>query len=161
MLQQGAAVSTFRGKVLRYSPVVTTFPIYYCQLETISMTCDYYIITRKNRYCDVKSVLLPGRFCLQAALTHTVPIGRHNKTLTRVTDNHWKIPVSPFYDCTFTMTIVTTYPNFHLRTYKSQLVGAANVIEQHLTNTPCSAAIETTLIMGSCIPQENSKHIIV
>ena len=72
MLQQGAAVSTFRGKVLRYSPVVTTFPIYYCQLETISMTCDYYIITRKNRYCDVKSVLLPGRFCLQAALTHTV-----------------------------------------------------------------------------------------
>ena len=89
------------------------------------------------------------------------PIGRHNKTLTRVTDNHWKIPVSPFYDCTFTMTIVKTYHNFHLRTYKSQLVGAANVIEQHLTNTPCSATMETTLNMGSCILQENPKHIIV
>ena len=72
MLQQGAAVSTFRGEVLRYSPVATTFPIYYCQLETISITCDYDIIMGKNRYRDVKSVLLPGRFCLQAALTHTV-----------------------------------------------------------------------------------------
>ena len=72
MLQQGAAVSTFRGEVLRYSPVATTFPIYYCQLETISMTYDYDIIMGKNRYRDVKSVLLPGRFCLQAALTHTV-----------------------------------------------------------------------------------------
>ena len=59
------------------------------------------------------------------------------------------------------MTIVKTYHNFHLCTYKSQLVGAANVIEQHLTNTPCSAAIETTLNMSSCIPQENPKHIIV
>ena len=53
MLQQGAAVSTFRGDVLRYSPVATTFPIYYCQLETISMTCDYDIITGKNRYHDI------------------------------------------------------------------------------------------------------------
>ena len=59
------------------------------------------------------------------------------------------------------MTIVKTYHNFHLRTYKSQLVGAANVIEQHLTNTPCSATMETTLNMGSCILQENPKHIIV
>ena len=83
----------------------------------------------KNRYRDVKSVLLPDRFCLQATSTHTVPIGRHNKTFTRVTDNHWKIPVSPSYDCTFTMTIIKTYHNFHVRTYKAQLVGAANVIE--------------------------------
>ena len=78
-----------------------------------------------------------------------------------VTDNHWKIPVSPFYDCTFTMTIGKTYHNSHLRTYKSQVVGAANVIEQHLTNRHCSAAIETILNMGPCIPQENPKHIIV
>ena len=59
------------------------------------------------------------------------------------------------------MTIVKTYHNFHVRTYKAQLVGAANVIEQHLTNTPCSAVIDTTLNIGSCIPQENPKHIIV
>ena len=88
MLQQEATVSTFRGKVLRYSPVATTFSIYYCQLETITMTCGYDIFTGKNWYRDVKSVLLPDRFCLQATLTHTVPIGRHNKTFTRVTDNH-------------------------------------------------------------------------
>ena len=161
MLQQEATVSTFRGEILRYSPVATIFPIYYCQLETITMACDYDIFTGKNRYHDVKTVLLPGRFCLQAALTHTVPIGRHNKTLIRVTDNHWKISVSPSYDCTFTMTIVKTYHNFHVRTYKAQLVGAANVIEQHLTNTPCSATSDTTLHIGSCIPQENPKHIIV
>ena len=154
MLKEEATVSTFRGKVLQYSPLATTFPIYYCQLETINMTCDYDIFTGKNRHRKVESVLLPGRFCLQVALTHTVPIGRHNKTLTRVTDNHWKIPVCPSYDCTFTMTIVKTYHNFHVRTYKAQLVGASNVIEQHLTKTPCSAAIDTTLNMGSCIPQE-------
>ena len=59
------------------------------------------------------------------------------------------------------MTIVKTHHNFHERTYKAQLVGAANVIEQHLTNTPYSAAIDTTLYMDSCIPQENPKHIIV
>ena len=83
MLQQEANVLTFRGEVLRYSPVAITFPIYYCQLETITMMCDYDTFTGKNRYRDVKSVLLPGRFCLQAFLTHTVPLGRH------------KIPVSP------------------------------------------------------------------
>ena len=59
------------------------------------------------------------------------------------------------------MTIVRTYHNFHVRTYKAQLFGAAKVIEQHLTNTPCSAAINTTLNMGSCVPRENLKHIIV
>ena len=59
------------------------------------------------------------------------------------------------------MTVVRTYHNFHVHTYKAQLVGAANIIEQYLTNTPCSAAIDTTLNMGSCIPQENPKHIIV
>ena len=48
-----------------------------------------------------------------------------------------------------------------MQTYKAQLVGAANVIEQHLTTTPCSATIDTTLHMGSCIPQENPNHIIV
>ena len=126
------------------------------------MTCHYdNIFTGKNRYRDIKSVLLPGYFCLQAALAHTVSIGHHSNTLTRVTDNHWKISVSPSYDCTFSTTIVRTYHNFHVRTYKAQLVGAVNVIEQHLTNTPYSAAINTTLNMGSCIPQENPKHIIV
>ena len=67
MLQQEATVSTFQGEVLRYSPVATTFAIYHCHLETITMTCDYDIFTGKNRYHDVKSVLLPGLFCLQAA----------------------------------------------------------------------------------------------
>ena len=57
ILQQEVIVSTFHGEVLRYSPVAATFPIYYCQLETITMTCDYDICTEKNRYCDVKSVL--------------------------------------------------------------------------------------------------------
>ena len=58
MLQQEATISTFRGEVLRYSPIATTFPIYYCQLETITMPCDYDIFKGKNRYRDVKSVLL-------------------------------------------------------------------------------------------------------
>ena len=48
-----------------------------------------------------------------------------------------------------------------MRTSKAQLVGVANVIEQHLTSRPCSATIDTTLRMGSCIPQENPNHIIV
>ena len=59
------------------------------------------------------------------------------------------------------MTIVNTYHNFHVRTYKAQLVGVANVIEQYLTNTPCSATVDTTLNMGSCIPKENPNHVIV
>ena len=46
-LQQEVIVSTFRGEVLRYSPVATTFPIYYCQLETITITCDYDICMEK------------------------------------------------------------------------------------------------------------------
>ena len=61
----------------------------------------------------------------------------------------------------FSMTIVNTYHNFHMRTYKAELVEEANVIGQHLTNTPCSATIDTTLNIGSCIPQENPNLIIV
>ena len=126
------------------------------------MTCHYdNIFTGENRYRNAKSVLLLGCSCLQAGINDTVPMGRHNKTLTKVTDNHWKIPVSPTYDCSFSKTIVNTYHNFHVRTYKAQLVGAANVIEQHLTTTPCSATIDATLNIGSCIHQENPKHIIV
>ena len=74
--------------------------------------------------------------------------------------NHWKIPVTPTYDCSYSQMIVNKYYNFHVRTYKAQLVVAA-IIEQHLTKTPCSATIDTTLHMGSCIPQENPNHIIV
>ena len=74
--------------------------------------------------------------------------------------NHWKIPVTTTYDCSYSQMIVMKYYNFHVRTYKAQLVGAA-IIEQHLTKTPCSATIDTTLHMGSCILQENPNHIIV
>ena len=84
MLQQDAAVSTFRGEVLRYFLVATIFPIYYCTLETIQTTCHYdNIFTGKNWYRQVKSIPLPGRSCLQAAINHTVPIGRYNRTLTK------------------------------------------------------------------------------
>ena len=162
ILQQDKAISTFRGEVLRYSPVATIFPIYYCTLETIHMTCHYDNIFKwKNCYRETRSVLLPGRSCLQAATNHTVPISHYNRTLTKVSDNHWKIPASPTYDCRFNKTIVNTYHNFHVRTYKAQLVGAATIMEQHLTTTPCSATIDTTLQMGSCIPQENPTNIIV
>ena len=109
-----------RINIPRESPSIFScsynFSIYYCQLEPVTMTCDYDIFTGKNRHRDVEPVLLPGPFCLQIALTHTVPIGRHNNTLTRVTDNHWKISVDPSYDCTFTMTIVKTYHNLYVRT---------------------------------------------
>ena len=126
------------------------------------MTCHYNnIFTGKNRYRNGKSVLLPGCSCLQAAINHTVPIGCYNRTLTKVTDNYWEIPASPTYDCSFGQTTVKTYHSFHVRTYKAQLVGGANVIEQHLTTTPCSATINTTLHMGSCILQENFNNIIV
>ena len=118
--------------------------------------CDN-IFTGKNRYRERKSILVPGRSCLQAAINHAVPIGRYNRNLTKVFDNHWKIPPSPTYDCSFGKTIVNTYHNFHVRTYKAQLVGAANVIEQHLTTTSCSATIDTTLHMGSCIPPGKSQ----
>ena len=83
MLQQKATVTTFRGEVLRYSHVATTFPIYYCTLKTVAMTCHYNIFLGKTRYHTVQSVLLPGR-CSQAGLNHTVAIGRQNKTLTTV-----------------------------------------------------------------------------
>ena len=83
MLQQKATVTTFRGEVLRYSHVATTFPIYYCTLKTVAMTCHYNIFSGKTRYHTVQSVLLPGR-CSQAGLNHTVAIGRENKTLTTV-----------------------------------------------------------------------------
>ena len=162
MLQQHAAVSTFRSEVLRYSPIATIFSIYYYTLETIQMTCHYdNIFTGKNRYHQVKSISLPSGSCLQVVINHTVPIGRYNRTLMKVSYKHWKIPASPTYDCSFGKTIVNTYYNFHVRTYKAQLVGAANVIKQHLTTTPCSATVDTTLHMGSCIPQENPNHIIV
>lgn len=61
----------------------------------------------------------------------------------------------------YSKTIVNKYYNLHVRTYKSQLIGAAKVIEQHLTNTRCSARLDTALNMGSCIPQVNRNHIIV
>ena len=161
MLQQEATVSTFRGEVLRYSPVTTTFPVHYCTLQTITMTCHYDIFAGNRRYHTTQSVLLPGGLCLQAAFNHTVPIGCDNKTLTLVNINYWNIHVTLTYDCSYSQTIVNKYYHFHVRTYKAQLVGAANVIEQHLTKTPCSPTIDTSLHMGSYIPQENPNHIIV
>ena len=54
MLQQEATESTFRWEVVQYSPADTTFPMYYCQLETVTMTCHYdNILTGRNRYRGV------------------------------------------------------------------------------------------------------------
>ena len=136
MLKQNATVTTFRREVPGYSPVATTFLIYYCTLETIAMTCHYdNIFAAKSRYRTIQSVLLPGRPCLQAGFNYIVPIGHENKTLIKVNINYWEIPVTPTYDCSYSQTVVNKYHNFQVRTYKAQLVGAANVIEQHLTNT--------------------------
>ena len=55
------------------------------------MTCHYeHIFAGKSWYRNVKSVHLTVRSNLQAGLNHSAPIGR--PTLTKVTDNNWKIP---------------------------------------------------------------------
>ena len=89
-----------------------------------------------------------------------MPIGRSNIILTDVNTNHWKIPVTPTYDCSNTAMTFRKKHNFNVQTYNAQLVGAATVIEQHLTKTPCPATMDTNLYMGLCIPQENPSHLI-
>ena len=89
-----------------------------------------------------------------------MPIGRSNIILTDVNTNHWKIPVTPTYDCSNTAMTFRKNHNFNVQTYNAQLVGAATVIEQHLTKTPCPATMDTNLYMGLCIPQENPSHLI-
>ena len=89
-----------------------------------------------------------------------MPIGRSNIILTDVNTNHWKIPVTPTYDCSNTAVTFRKKHNFNVQTYKAQLVGAAIVIEQHFTKTPCPTTMDTNLYMGLCIPQENSIHLI-
>ena len=48
-----------------------------------------------------------------------------------------------------------------MQTYKAELVGAAAVIDEHLTKTPCPATIDTNRYLVLYIPQENPSHIIV
>lgn len=64
------------------------------------------------------------------------------------------------YNCSCSKRVINKYYNFHVQTYDAELVGAANIIKQHLTQAPCSAAIGTTLRMGSCILQEYPNHIV-
>ena len=87
-------------------------------------------------------------------------IGRSNIILTDVNTNHWKIPVTPTYDCSNTAMTFRKKDNFNVQTYKAQLLGAATVIEQLLTKTPCPATMDTNLYMGLCITQENPSHLI-
>ena len=67
MLQQEAHVSTFRGEVFRYSPVATTFPIYYWTLDIITMTCAYdNIPAEKNDFSlHSQSLYLANHVCKQ------------------------------------------------------------------------------------------------
>ena len=82
----------------QYSPVATTFPIYYFTLETVTMTCHYgNMFTRKQWYCNIQSVLMLGWSCAQTGLTHTVPLGHNNRTLAKASVTHWK--VMPTYNC--------------------------------------------------------------
>ena len=97
------------------------------------MTCHYdNIFTWKTRYCTTQSLLLSGRSYLQPGLRNTVPIGCSNMILTDVNTNHWKIPVTPTYDCSNTAMTFRKKHNFNVQTYNTQLVGAA-------TSTPCPA----------------------
>ena len=66
-------------------------------------------------------------------------VGRDNKNLTKVDLTHWKIPVAPPYGCSL----------------------QPDVIKQHLTKTPCSATIDTTLHMVSCIFHEKFPFILL
>ena len=90
-----------------------------------------------------------------------MPIGRSNIILTDVNTNHWKIPVTPTYDCSNTAMTFRKKHNFNVQTCKAQLAGAAAVIEEHLTKTPCPATIDTIRYLGLCISQETPSHIIV
>ena len=126
------------------------------------MRCHYdNTFTWKRRYRSTQSLLLSACSCLQVGLKNTVPIGRSHIILTDVDTNHWKIPVTPTYDCSNTATTFRKKHNFNVQTYKAQLVGAAAVIDGHLTKTPCPAIIDTNRYLGLCIPQENPSHIIV
>ena len=102
LLPQYVTARSRRINIPRESPTIFSrryqLPNLVLHVKTVTMTCHYdNIFTGKSRHHKAKSVLLPGHSCLQAGLNHTVPIGHHNKALTKVIDNHWKIPVSSTY----------------------------------------------------------------
>ena len=133
MLQQEAHISTFccRVPITIYSPEINT--------------------------AQRKSLLVPGQLSLQAGLNHTIPLDGNNRSFTKVSNTHYKIPVMPTYDCKYDQIVTTKYYNIHVQTYHSPLIGAASIIKQHLRKTPCSVAIDTTLHIGSCIPHCHHK----
>ena len=152
MLQQEAHISPFRREVLQYSPIAITLPIHYPTLKTITMSCTYdKIFAGKQRQGKVQSFLVPDRLCLSAGLKQIIPLDHSNITLTKVSDTHWKTPAMSTFNCNYGHIFTKKYYNIHVKTYDAQLIGAANIIKQHLTKTPCSAAIDTTLHMGSCV----------
>lgn len=63
------------------------------------------------------------------------------------------------FNCNYGHIFTKKYYNIHVKTYDAQLIGAANIIKQHLTKTLCYAAIDTTLHVGYCILQDYPNHI--
>ena len=102
---------------------------------------------------------MPDRLCPSAGLNQIIPLDNNNIILTKVSDTHWNTPVMSNFNCNYVHIFTNKYYNIHVQTYDAQLIGAANIIKQHLTKTPCSAAIDTTLHMGSWFPQEYPNHI--
>ena len=90
---------------------------------------------------------MPGQLSLQAGLNHTIPLDGNNRSFTKVSNTHYKIPVMPTYDCKYDQIVTTKYYNIHVQTYHSPLIGAASIIKQHLRKTPCSVATDTTILV--------------
>lgn len=98
---------------------------------------------------------------LQATKNKMDNVGLTLLTLRKTSSHNWQNLFTEPESFLPEVNTSTSFWQFNLQTFAVQLVGDANIIEQHVTETTCINVICPTLKVGICVPTDYTKQIIV
>lgn len=123
-------LTTFKGKILRYNPTVTSTRIWKCSLYYIRTECN-----SANAATTTKRIeSYPGLQDCRAMLFGMKTVGYYKEYMHRITSNYYKSKPRPPPGCNLWRKAWTHYEaHFELRGYPARLIGSSTTLQQQIT----------------------------
>ena len=142
---------TYNASVRQYRPRETSFYVYHCEAQMITLSCNTLFFGSKEKSLTTRAIPVTKRHCFIAFRTKMTPFGM----LYPDGINKWRTRTRTAYKCKWEREEKTSYVRFTMHRYKVSVIGADRIIHQHITGTACNVRAHF------CTPLEVPLSILV
>ena len=150
-------LTTFKAKVLRYNPTVTTFNIYVCSLRFLRTRCS--LDGSTSVYSEMTTIT--RKDCADM-LIYEKTFSYYSEKLYWISPGVWRSRPKPPPSCYFLREAWTYYEaHYEIIAHPAKLIGNTSLIEQQITRSKLYANTSTNNNLQFASPLEAQEHLLV